>query len=202
MSTRSPTGRATRSSANARCPVRLSADVITKGFLVAALCAFAAIAVSAILGVIPLPTLLALLALPLVSPIYRGLREQYSVALRPDGDDGKERPAARTGRHPAARATASASSLRTSESDGTDSASAAALRPSRHTWREHERVLRPLGDRSSLGVRGAAPGVANAPALLRCVARTSSGIRPMALEQPGTSDLPMERVKSWDELAD
>ncbi len=59
-------------------PVRLSADVITKGFLVAALCAFAAIAVSAVVGVIPLPTLLALLALPLVPPIYRGLRSYYA----------------------------------------------------------------------------------------------------------------------------
>jgi 1,4-dihydroxy-2-naphthoate octaprenyltransferase len=59
-------------------PVRLPADVITRGFLVAALCAFAAIALSAILGIIPWPTLLALLALPLVFQIYRGIRAYYS----------------------------------------------------------------------------------------------------------------------------
>jgi 1,4-dihydroxy-2-naphthoate polyprenyltransferase len=59
-------------------PVRLPADIITRGFLIAALCAFAAIAVSAILGVIPRPTLLALLALPLVFQIYRGIRAYYS----------------------------------------------------------------------------------------------------------------------------
>lgn len=59
-------------------PVRWSADLVTKAFLVSALAAFAAIAVAAIIDVIPLPTLLALLALPLVFEIYRGLRRWYS----------------------------------------------------------------------------------------------------------------------------
>jgi len=60
-------------------PVRLSREVVTQGFLVAALAAFAAIAVSASAGVIPRPTLLALLALPVAVEVYRGIQAQYSA---------------------------------------------------------------------------------------------------------------------------
>lgn len=59
-------------------PARLSRNVITTGFLVAALAAFATIAVLAVPGVIPRPTVLALLALPLVFQIYRGIRSEYN----------------------------------------------------------------------------------------------------------------------------
>lgn len=66
-------------------PVRLGRDVITTGFLVAALTAFVAIAVLAVPGVIPRPSVLALLALPLVFQIYRGIRSAYNspYALMP-----------------------------------------------------------------------------------------------------------------------
>ena len=127
-------------------PVRLSADVITKGFLVAALCAFAAIAVSAIVGVIPLPTLLALLALPLVPPIYRGLREQYSAPYELMADDGEERPAARARRHAAARRLRHQHRRFARLTPMERTAIEELFAFTDYTWREHERVLRPLGD--------------------------------------------------------
>ncbi len=58
-------------------PVRLGRETVTLGFLVAALAAFAAIAVAAAVHEIPRPTLLALLALPLVLQIYRGIKAEY-----------------------------------------------------------------------------------------------------------------------------
>ncbi len=66
-------------------PVRLSPDAVTAGFLAAALAAFAVVAVAAIIGVLPRPALLALLALPMAFKIYGGIRAQYSdpYALMP-----------------------------------------------------------------------------------------------------------------------
>lgn len=70
-------------------PVRFSRDAITTGFLVAALAAFATIAALAIPGVIPRPTLVALLGLPLVFEIYRGIRSEYSSPYTLMGVMGK-----------------------------------------------------------------------------------------------------------------
>jgi 1,4-dihydroxy-2-naphthoate octaprenyltransferase len=58
-------------------PVRLAPDVIRTGYLVAAIAAFGVIAVGAIAGVLPWPTLIALAALPLVVRVHRGLQLHY-----------------------------------------------------------------------------------------------------------------------------
>jgi 1,4-dihydroxy-2-naphthoate octaprenyltransferase len=58
--------------------VRWSPGMVTSVFLVSALSAFAALAIAVAAGVLPLPTLLALLALPLVFEIYRGIRAHYT----------------------------------------------------------------------------------------------------------------------------
>jgi 1,4-dihydroxy-2-naphthoate octaprenyltransferase len=70
-------------------PVRFSRDAITNGFLVAALAAFATIAVLAAPGIIPRPTIVALLAMPLVFEIYRGIRSEYSSPYTLMGVMGK-----------------------------------------------------------------------------------------------------------------
>lgn len=59
-------------------PVRLSQEIVTKGFLIAALTAFAVVAVAAIVGILPRPTLIALIALPLAFKVYRDIRAHYS----------------------------------------------------------------------------------------------------------------------------
>jgi 1,4-dihydroxy-2-naphthoate octaprenyltransferase len=59
-------------------PVRFSREVITSAFLASALAAFATIVVLAATSVIPRPTLLALLALPLAFQVYRGIRGAYT----------------------------------------------------------------------------------------------------------------------------
>lgn len=58
--------------------VRWSRSTVTTVFLVSALCAFAALIAGVVAGVLPIPTLLALLALPLVFEIYRGIRAHYT----------------------------------------------------------------------------------------------------------------------------
>lgn len=70
-------------------PVRFSRDVITTGFLIAALAAFAAVVALAVPGVIPRPTLIALLGLPLVFQIYRGIRSEYTSPYTLMGVMGK-----------------------------------------------------------------------------------------------------------------
>lgn len=70
-------------------PVRLSPDVITSGFLVAALAAFATVVLGVAFDVLPVPTLLALLALPLVFQIYQGVREYYDKPYEIMGYLGK-----------------------------------------------------------------------------------------------------------------
>jgi 1,4-dihydroxy-2-naphthoate octaprenyltransferase len=59
-------------------PVRLSQDAVTRGFLVAALTAFAVVFVAAAAGVMPRPALISLLALPLVFKVYEGIKLHYS----------------------------------------------------------------------------------------------------------------------------
>jgi 1,4-dihydroxy-2-naphthoate octaprenyltransferase len=59
-------------------PVRLPADTITGGYLVAALAAFAVIVVGVAAGLLPWPTLLALAAIPLALRIHTGIREHYN----------------------------------------------------------------------------------------------------------------------------
>jgi 1,4-dihydroxy-2-naphthoate octaprenyltransferase len=58
--------------------VRWSPQQVTSAFLVSALAAFGVLVIAAMFGVVPRPTLLAVLALPLVFQIYRGIREHYS----------------------------------------------------------------------------------------------------------------------------
>jgi 1,4-dihydroxy-2-naphthoate octaprenyltransferase len=59
-------------------PVRMGQALVTRGFLVAALAAFAVVAVGAITGYLPRPTIIALLTLPLVFTIYDGIRAYYN----------------------------------------------------------------------------------------------------------------------------
>ncbi|HEX7196950.1 MAG TPA: prenyltransferase, partial [Candidatus Limnocylindria bacterium] len=58
-------------------PVRFAPDAIRTGYLVAALAAFAVIAVGAIGGVLPWPTLIALAAVPLAFRVHEGLKVHY-----------------------------------------------------------------------------------------------------------------------------
>ena len=59
-------------------PVRLPADAVTNGYLVAALAAFGVIVAGVLGGLLPPFTLLALAALPLVFRVYRGIQANYS----------------------------------------------------------------------------------------------------------------------------
>lgn len=59
-------------------PARLSQEIVTRGFLAAALAAFAVVLVAGVAGVIPRPTLLALAGLPLALSVYAGIRKHYS----------------------------------------------------------------------------------------------------------------------------
>jgi 1,4-dihydroxy-2-naphthoate octaprenyltransferase len=59
-------------------PVRWSRAAVVRGFLVAAAVAFLAVAVAAPAGVLPRPTLIALLALPLALEVYRGISRDYN----------------------------------------------------------------------------------------------------------------------------
>ena len=58
-------------------PVRLSREVVTQGFLLMAIAAFAIVAAGAISGMLPVYTLIALVALPLVFQIYGGIQRYY-----------------------------------------------------------------------------------------------------------------------------
>jgi len=59
-------------------PARLGRVAVTRGFLVAALAAFAIVLFAAAFGVIPRPALIALAALPLVAKVYRGIKAYYT----------------------------------------------------------------------------------------------------------------------------
>jgi 1,4-dihydroxy-2-naphthoate octaprenyltransferase len=58
-------------------PVRLSADVVTGIYLVLALAAFVAVGAGVAGGLLPIPALLALAAIPLVFQVHRGIRQNY-----------------------------------------------------------------------------------------------------------------------------
>ncbi len=58
-------------------PTRLSPEVVTNGFLVAAILAFAVVAIGGATGVLPRPTLIALIAAPMALSVYRGIRAHY-----------------------------------------------------------------------------------------------------------------------------
>ena len=58
-------------------PVRLSRPAVVNLYLGAALAAFAVIAVGVIVGVLPIPALVALLGLPLVRRVHEGLQRYY-----------------------------------------------------------------------------------------------------------------------------
>ena len=66
-------------------PVRLSPSVVTGIYLAAAALAFAVVVAGVVIGLLPVGTLLALLAAPLVWQVYRGLRRFYTqpYALMP-----------------------------------------------------------------------------------------------------------------------
>jgi 1,4-dihydroxy-2-naphthoate octaprenyltransferase len=57
--------------------VRLNRDTVERIYLVAALVAFALVVAGVAVGVMPWPTLLALLALPLVFQVHRGIEQHY-----------------------------------------------------------------------------------------------------------------------------
>lgn len=59
-------------------PARMSREAVITGFLIAALAAFAVVAVAAIGGVIPRSAIVALVALPLALQVYRGIKAHYS----------------------------------------------------------------------------------------------------------------------------
>ncbi|HLB26069.1 MAG TPA: prenyltransferase [Dehalococcoidia bacterium] len=59
-------------------PARLGRVAVTRGFLVAALAAFAVVLFAAAFGVIPRPAVIALAALPLVWKVYRGIKAYYT----------------------------------------------------------------------------------------------------------------------------
>lgn len=58
-------------------PVLLSRPLVVNGYLVAAIAAFSIIAAGVLTGILPIPALLALLALPLVRRVYDGLQQNY-----------------------------------------------------------------------------------------------------------------------------
>jgi 1,4-dihydroxy-2-naphthoate octaprenyltransferase len=58
-------------------PVRFAPDAVRTGYLVLALAAFAVIAVGAIGGLLPWPTLIALAAVPIALRVHRGLKVHY-----------------------------------------------------------------------------------------------------------------------------
>lgn len=58
-------------------PVRMSNEAVARLFLVAALSAFAVVAAGAVSGVLPVPSLVALAALPLALQVHRGIKEHY-----------------------------------------------------------------------------------------------------------------------------
>jgi 1,4-dihydroxy-2-naphthoate octaprenyltransferase len=59
-------------------PARLGRVAVTRGFLIAALAAFAVVLVAAASGIIPRPALIALGALPLAWKVYRGIKAYYT----------------------------------------------------------------------------------------------------------------------------
>ena len=58
-------------------PVRLSKDAVIAGYVGAVAIAFGLIALGAVSGMMPRPTILALLASPLALPVYRGMKHFY-----------------------------------------------------------------------------------------------------------------------------
>jgi 1,4-dihydroxy-2-naphthoate octaprenyltransferase len=59
-------------------PVQLPQDVVTGAYLVFALAAFVAIGGGVISGLLPVPTLIALAAIPLAFRVHRGIRQNYA----------------------------------------------------------------------------------------------------------------------------
>ncbi len=65
-----------------------------------------------------------------------------------------------------------------------------------YSWREHERTIRPLGDEV---LTEPAPG-SGWPALRDALTHINWAYVRWLTDPAGTSDEPVERVKSWDEL--
>jgi len=58
-------------------PVRLRREIVIQGFVFTAVLAFALILLGVLIGVLPVPCILALAAFPLVSKVSHGLRHHY-----------------------------------------------------------------------------------------------------------------------------
>jgi 1,4-dihydroxy-2-naphthoate octaprenyltransferase len=58
-------------------PVRLTKETVIAGYALSVATAFGLILVGSLAGVIPRPTIIALAALPLAFPVYRGLQDFY-----------------------------------------------------------------------------------------------------------------------------
>ena len=71
-------------------PVRFSRDAVITGYRVAAAAAYVIVAVGVVVGLLPLPALLALLTVPLALQVSRGLGPELRQPVRPDGDHGRE----------------------------------------------------------------------------------------------------------------
>jgi uncharacterized damage-inducible protein DinB len=67
-----------------------------------------------------------------------------------------------------------------------------------YSWREHERVIRPLGDE---GLTKPAPG-SGWPALRDALAHIVWAYVRWLADPAGTTDKPVERIESWDDLED
>ena len=84
-------------------PVRFSETTVITGYRVAAAAAFVALVIGVVAGILPVPTLLMLLTIPLALQVSRGLAAELRQPVWPDGDHGRQRPAPPAGRAAAAR---------------------------------------------------------------------------------------------------
>ena len=74
-------------------PVRFSRQVVIGGYNVAATAAYVALVVGVVAGILPVPTLLMLLTIPLARRVSAWPRPELRQPVRPHGDHGHERPA-------------------------------------------------------------------------------------------------------------
>jgi 1,4-dihydroxy-2-naphthoate octaprenyltransferase len=58
-------------------PVRFAPPVVQTGYLVAAAAAFGLVVAGVVIGLLPWPTLVSLLAIPVAVRVYRGLKVHY-----------------------------------------------------------------------------------------------------------------------------
>ena len=83
-------------------PVRFSRKAVIAGYNVAVVAAYVALVVGVVAGILPVPTLLMLLTIPLARTRLARPRAELRQPVRPHGDHGRQRPAAPRGRAAAA----------------------------------------------------------------------------------------------------